>query len=136
MTNTDKFLADIQRIVKHARADNGGRYDAVQACTRIADLFAQNNRDVADLARAIADYWLNTYVLASAALSDEPSDDNKTRLTAFQDFLDGEATSDAYAVLSADDWETLRDFVDDEAATMDLERLQNMMSLVLENGAL
>lgn len=134
MTTVDKFLADIQRIVKHERADNGGRYDGARACTRIADLFAQNNRDVADLARSLADYWLNTYVLSSSDLASEPSDENKARLSAFQNFLDGQESG--YDVLSSDDWETLRDFVNDEAETMDLDRLQTMMGLVLSNGAL
>lgn len=135
MNTTDKFLADIQRVIKHERADNGGRYDAKRACTRIADLFASNNRDVQDLARSIADYWLNTYVLASADLANEPGEENKARLTAFQNFLDGENDAD-YSVFTADDWETLRDFANDEAETMDLDRLQNMMSLILEHGAL
>ena len=134
MTTTDKFFADIQRVIKHERADNGGRYDGARACSRIADLFASNNRDVADLARSIADYWLNTYVLAAGDTASEPSEANSARLIAFQAFLDGEATG--YDALSEDDWETLRDFVDDEADTMDLDRLQTMMSLVLEHGAL
>ena len=137
MTNIDKFLADIQRVIKHDRADNGGRYDGARACRRIADLFAQNNRDVADLARSLADYWLNTYVLSSADLENEPSEENRQRLSAFQYFLDGEAEGqEAFQALTADDWETLRDFVNDEAETMDLDRLQNMMSIVLENGGL
>ena len=136
MTNLDKFLADIQRIIKHERADNGGRYDGARACARIADLFAQNNRDVADLARSIADYWLNTYVLASDDVAQEPSEENKTRISAFQHFLDGDSDAEAYTALTGDDWETLRDFADDEAETMDLDRLQSMMSLVLDHGAL
>lgn len=137
MNTTDKFLADIQRIMKHERADNAGRYDGRRVCSQIADLFASNNRDVPDLARSIADYWLNTYALASTDPASEPSEENKARLTAFQNFLDGESDGgDSYAVLSADDWETLRDFADDEAATMDLDRLQTMMSLILEHGAL
>ncbi len=137
MTTTDKFLTDIQRVIKHERADNGGRYDGRRACQRIADLFTSNNRDVTDLARSISDYWLNTYVLAAADINSEPSEENKSRLTAFQNFLDGETeNAEAFTILTADDWETLRDFADDEAETMDLDRLQNMMSLILEHGAL
>lgn len=136
MTTTDKFLADIQRIIKHDRADNSGRYDGARVCKRIADLFTQNNCDVANLARSLADYWLNTYVYASADLANEPSEENRARLTAFQSFLDGDDAVEVYAAFTADDWETLRDFVNDEAETMDLNRLQSMMSLVLEYGAL
>ncbi len=134
MNNTQKFLSDIQRIIKHERADNGGRYDGAKACQKISDTFALNNRDAGDLGRSIADYWLNTYVLASENLSEEPSQDNISRLSAFQCFLDGE--NEGMEILTDDDWETLRDFTNDEAETMDLDRLQNLMSIILENGEL
>lgn len=134
MNNSQKFLSDIQRIIKHERADNGGRYDGVKACKKIADTFALNNRDAGDLGRSIADYWLNTYVLASANTAEEPSEENIQRLSAFQNFLYGE--DEGFEILTDDDWETLRDFTDDEAETMDLDRLQALMSIILENGSL
>ncbi len=135
MSDSSKFAADIQRIKKHVRAENGGAYDGQKVCRQIADLFANNNRNMSELARSVADYWLNTYVLASADLENEPSEENVTRISLFQNFLDGDEDED-YSVFSADDWETLKDFCDDEAENLDLDSLQNLMSIILGNGAL
>ena len=46
MTTIDKFLSDIQKTIKFDRANNGGHYDAKRACTQIAKLFANNNRNL------------------------------------------------------------------------------------------
>lgn len=135
MSDISKFIADIQRIKKHQRADNSGVYNGEKVCRQIAELFVANNRVYKDFARSIADYWLNTYILSSAELQNEPNEDNLARITAFQNFIDGDAKGD-YSALNKDDWETLKDFVDYEAETMDLDSLQNMMSLILKNGAI
>ena len=135
MNSIDKFLSDIQKTVKYDRANNGGHYDAKRACTQIAKLFANNNRHIDSLAVSISDYWLNTYILGSSDLENEPSEENIERIKAFQAFVDSDDSAD-FSVLTADDWETLRDFVDDEAESLDLDSLQNMMNLILQNGAL
>ena len=135
MNSIDKFLSDIQKTVKYDRANNGGHYDAKRACTQIAKLFANNNRHIDSLAVSISDYWLNTYILGSSDLENEPSEENIERIKAFQAFVDSDDSAD-FSVLTADDWETLRDFVDDEAENLDLDALQNMMNLILQNGAL
>lgn len=135
MNSIDKFLSDIQKTVKYDRANNGGHYDAKRACTQIAKLFANNNRHIDSLAVSISDYWLNTYILGSSDLENEPSEENIERIKAFQAFVDSDDSAD-YSILTADDWETLRDFVDDEAESLDLDSLQNMMNLILQNGAL
>lgn len=135
MTTIDKFITDIQKAIKYDRANNGGHYDAKRACTQVAKLFANNNRNLGSLGVSIGDYWLNTYILASEDLENEPSEQNIERIKAFQNFVDSDEEAD-YSVLTADDWETLRDFVDDEAEELDLDSLQSMMSLILANGAL
>ena len=135
MTSIDKFLSDIQKTIKFDRANNGGHYDAKRACTQIAKLFANNNRNLGSLAISISDYWLNTYILGSEDLANEPSEQNIERIKAFQSFADSEEDAD-FSVLTSDDWETLRDFVDDEAENLDLDSLQSMMNLILQNGAL
>ncbi|MBQ4378404.1 MAG: hypothetical protein II821_04330 [Treponema sp.] len=135
MTTIDKFLSDIQKTIKYDRANNGGHYDAKRACTQISKLFATNNRNLGALSVSISDYWLNTYVLASEDLANEPSEQNIERIKAFQSFCDADEEAD-FSVFTADDWETLRDFVDDEAENLDLDSLQNMMNLILQNGAL
>lgn len=135
MTSIDKFLSDIQKTIKFDRANNGGHYDAKRACTQIAKLFANNNRNLGSLALSLSDYWLNTYILGSEDLANEPSEQNIERIKAFQSFADSEEDAD-FSVLTSDDWETLRDFVDDEAENLDLDSLQSMMNLILQNGAL
>ena len=135
MTTIDKFLSDIQRTIKRDRANNGGHYDSKRACTEITRLFANNNRNFGSLAISIGDYWLNTYILPSSDLENEPSEANIERIKAFQSFCDSDEEAD-YSILTADDWENLRDFVDDEAEILDLNSLQNMMNLILQNGAL
>lgn len=135
MNSIDKFLSDIQRTLKHDRANNGGHYDTRRACTQITRLFEQNNKQLGNLASSLGNYWLNTYILASADLQNEPSEENIGRIKAFQSFIDNDESAD-FSILTADDWETLRDFVDDEAGDLDLDSLQNMMSLILAHGAL
>lgn len=135
MSDISKFLSDIQRIKKHVRQDNGGHYDGAKVCEQIANLFATNNRHIHDFAQSISDYWFNTYILESDDIENEPTEKNVNLICAFQSFVDGESNED-YSLFSADDWETLRDFADDCAETMDLDQLQNIMSLILKNGAL
>ena len=135
MTTIDKFLSDIQKTIKYDRANNGGHYDAKRACTQIARLFATNNRNIGSLAVSISDYWLNTYILGSQDLTNEPTEENIERIKAFQNFVDN-AEEEDFSILTDDDWETLRDFVDDEAEDLDLDALQNMMGIILANGAL
>ncbi len=135
MSDVSKFLSDIQRIKKHVRADNANRYDGKKVCEQIVSLFVTNNRNVEDLARSISDYWFNTYILSSEDLENEPSQNNLDRIIAFQNFIDGSEDED-YEILCADDWETLKDFVNDEAASMDLDLLQSMMSVLLKSNSI
>lgn len=134
MNATDKFHSDIQKAVKFDRANNGGRYDGARACAQVAQLLERYCRDVPSLARQVGDYWLNTYALASDDVQSEPSERNVARLRAFHSFLSG--GDDLLDELSADDWENLRDFVDDEAETLDMDSLQRMMGVILERGAI
>ena len=135
MTTIEKFLADIQKITKYDRANNGGHYDGKRACAQIARLFESNNKNIQNVARQIADYWLNTYVLGSAEPENEPSEENISRIKAFQAFADNDESED-FSILTADDWENLRDFVNFEAEELPLDALQNMMGMILDHGAL
>ena len=135
MTTIEKFYSDIQKTIKYDRANNGGHYDGKRACAAIAKLFENYNKDVPGIARQISEYWLNTYVLSSEDLANEPSEANIDRIKAFYSFVNNDI-SEVLDVLTADDWENLRDFVNFEAETVDLDSLQNMMSVILEKGAL
>ena len=135
MTSIEKFIFDIEKIKKFDRANNGGHYDGARACRKIAELFENNNRSLRGVARQIADYWLNTFVLSSSSPAEEPSEDSIARIRAFQAFLDNDESEDM-GILSAEDWENLRDFVNFEAETINLDVLQNLMSMVLSHNAL
>ncbi len=135
MTAIEKFLADIKKIVKYDRANNGGHYDAKRACTQIAQLFERNNPNLGSLAPSISQYWLNTYVLPSENLENEPSEENVARLKAFQSFVDN-IEDDDLNILTQDDFENLKNFIDEAQEEIDLDTLQNMMGILLDKGAI
>lgn len=135
MTAIEKFYSDIQRTIKYDRSNNGGHYDGQRACIQITKLFENYNRDVPGIAKQISDYWMNNYILTSEDLINEPSELNQNRIKAFHSFINNDI-SESLDVLSSEDWENLRDFIDSEAETMDLNVLQNMMSVILEKGVL
>lgn len=135
MTAIEKFLSDIKRIVKYDRANNGGHYDGKRACTEIARLFERNNPNLGSLASSISQYWLNTYILASENPENEPTEENVTKIKAFQSFVDNIDDEDLN-VLTKDDFESLKNFIDESEEEIDLDTLQNMMGILLEKGAI
>lgn len=135
MTAIEKFLSDIKRIVKYDRANNGGHYDGKRACTEIARLFERNNPNLGSLASSISQYWLNTYILASENPENEPTEENVTKIKAFQSFVDNIDDEDLN-VLTEDDFESLKNFIDESEEEIDLDTLQNMMGILLEKGAI
>ena len=135
MNTNDKFLSDIKKAIKFDRAKNGGNYDGKRACEEIAHLLERYCPDVKTLSRQIGDFWLNSFIFLSADIKNEPSEKNIEKLQAFHAFL-SDGDDSLLEHLSKDDWENLRDFVDDEAENLDLTSLQRMMALILEHGAL
>ncbi len=134
MDSLDKFNADMQRIIKHDRASNGGRYDGKRAARSIADFFIQANRDKESLASSAADYWLNEYILASADMEKEPTEDHREKLLAIQAFFDGDEEN--LSALDDHDFSELRDEVNAEAEDLDLDDLQKMMGILVSKGAM
>lgn len=135
MTAIEKFLSDIKRIVKYDRANNGGHYDGKRACTEIARLFERNNPNLGSLATSISQYWLNTYILASENPENEPTEENVAKIKAFQSFVDNINDEDLN-ILTKDDFESLKNFIDESEEEIDLDTLQNMMGILLEKGAI
>lgn len=135
MNTIEKFISDIQKTIKYDRANNGGHYDGKRACTQITKIFQANNKNLGNLAVDIGDYWLNTYILSSEDAANEPTEQNIAKIRAFQCFFENDVSEDLDA-LSSEDWETLRDFINDSAEDIDLDSLQNMMSILLDKGAL
>ncbi len=133
MDNTQKFISDIQRIKKHARADNGGNYDSKAACSNIISLFERNNRSFSGLPHSLGEYWEHTYVDAAEDRQNAPDDNAIDKIGAMQAFLSGEEGLDA---LSQDDWKEIGRLVNFEAEDLPIEDLSRMMSVIVEKGAL
>ena len=99
-----KFRADIERIKKHTRAQNGGSYNYKKACSDIMQLFERNNSRFISLPHSLSDFWFHTYIEQSAELNNEPTPENTDKLCAIQAFLDNE---DDYSCLTSDDWKEI-----------------------------
>ncbi|SRR5574344_780762 len=134
MNDSNKFLADARRIIKFERAQNGGRYNAMSACRKIAELFIKRNAAITSLAESVSDYWLNNYVMLSQNQAEEPSDENLDRICAMQNFLEGIDTDNE--ILTDKDWHELADLTNYEAEDMPLDLLNSIMTIVVDKGAL
>lgn len=133
MNDIQKFQADIKRIIKHDRADNGGVYDGVRASRTIMDLFVSSNKDCTGLAQSISELWLSK-VTSSTNPSEEPSETNQNWLFDVQEFLDGTLGSDT--VLTKDDFIELRNLIDYEAEDLPVEMITSMMNTIMDHDAL
>lgn len=134
MTDTQKFRADIQRTLKHVRADNNGRYDSQKACKEVISLFLRNTTVPGSLPSSVAEYWQRTYIDESANPSEEPTSENIDRLCALLSFL--ENTQEDEECLTDADWHMLGELVNYEAEDLPLEQLQAMMGIIVSKGAL
>lgn len=134
MTDIQKFRTDAQRITKHARAENNGRYDAKKACDEIIKLFLRETTVPGALPQSCAEYWKNTYIDTSASLEDEPSADNISRLGAILSFLENSGEDEEF--LTDDDWRNLGELTSYEAEDLPLDILQSLMGVIVRHGAL
>lgn len=134
MTAIEKFRSDAVRSLKHARADNNGRYDAAKACEYLQNLFIRSCTVSSGISRAIAFYWRDQYVDRSVDFANEPSEANIDKMCALLSFLND--ADEGEEILSQNDLEELSDAINDEAETMPLDQLQSLMGKLVERGAL
>lgn len=134
MTVIEKFRSDVERSIKHNRAENNGRYDAAKACDYIQNLFLRNCVVSEGIARSVIFYWRDTYIDHSEDFSNEPKSENIDRLCAFLSFLND--ADEGEEILNDDDLQELNDAINDEAETMPLEQLQVLMGKLVDRGAL
>ena len=130
MDSIQKLVSDIEKVKKHYRAEHNNNYDGEKVCLQIADLFARTNRNLSSVAQSFADHWYSTYIISSADIKNEPSEDNITRLTALQSILDGEP--EGTDLLTDEDWQSLCETVNAEAEDIPIETLNSLMSIFLE----
>lgn len=136
MDNIQKFFSDIDKIKKHYRAEHSSNFNAEEMCNQIADFFVSSNRDVSDLAGSFADYWMNTYILSSPDMANEPSADSVSKLGAMQALLEGSTDEQDISCLEKSDWKALCELVNLEAEDIPLELLNTLMMLFVDKQAL
>ncbi len=73
--------------------------------------------------------------MASENPEEEPSEENIGKIEALQCFVDN-IDDECLDLLSAEDFENLKGFVDEASEELDLDALQNMMGILLDRGAI
>ena len=134
MTDIQKFRADVQRLIKHSRADNNGRYNAEKTCNDIIELFLSETTVPGALPQSGAEYWKRTYIDESASPENEPTAENVDRLGAILSFLENSGEDEE--LLTDDDWRMLGELVNYEAEDLPLDILQALMGVIVQKGAL
>ena len=134
MDNNSKFYADIQRILKYDRANNNGNFNPERACKEIGNRFASSYKHYGAIPEGISQYWLENKVLSSSDISQEPTEDTINWILDADDFLSAE--KDKTYCFSKTDWEEIRELVNAEACDLDINLLSDLMSIIVENGAL
>ncbi len=133
MTNTDKFLADVKRIVKRNRSENSS-YDGKNCSSQVGQLFCSYHKNWGNLPGSITDYWMNTYIFSSSQMEEEPTREHQDWLADVLEFLAGEEGD--FKSLSHEDWVALRDLINYEAEDLPVEVLSSLMGVLLERGVL
>lgn len=134
MTEIEKFRADLQRSLKHYRAENSGRYNGEQASKEVVKVFLRATQVPGQLPSSCTEYWTRTYIEPSSDLKNEPTEENLDRLCAIFAFLEG--SDDFEEALSHDDWHMLGELVNYEAEDLPLDILQTLMGKIVFKGAL
>lgn len=134
MDSIQKFYTDIDKIKKHERADNSGKYDGGRACQKIGDFFCASNRSLGEIGASFADYWMQTYITPSSDPVNEPTDANVEKLAAFQALLEG--STEGTECLTTDDWKELCSLVNCEAEEIPLDLLNDLMTIFVDKKAL
>ena len=134
MDNNSKFYADIQRILKYDRANNNGNFNPERACKEIAKRFSTSYKNFGSLPEGISQYWIDSILLNSKTPETEPTEETLNWILDADDFLSGE--KEKKYCFSAKDWEEIRELVNAEACDLDIDLLSDLMSIIVENGAL
>lgn len=133
MVDIRKFYADVQRCLKHERA-NSTVYDGQKASKAVAALFVSYNKDLSAFAESLAEYWLKTYVEKSKDLSAEPTQENVDWLASVLSLIDGE--NDFAVQFSKKDWAEIADCVNAEANDLPMDVLSSIMTILVEKKVL
>ena len=133
MDSIQKLYSDIEKIKKHHRS-NSATYNAQEVCSQVTELFTRNNRNLESLARSFSEYWMNTYILGSENVPEEPTQDSIAKLAAFQSVIEG--STEFTECLSQEDWNELCSLTNMEAEDIPIETLNDMMMIFVDRQAL
>lgn len=134
MTEIEKFISDVEKIKKFDRQDNNNQIDYNRASSKYAAQFERSAKVTKSLAGTIFDYWEKEYIWKSSNLGEEPTAENILKLSAFLAFLNN--TDENADVVTQEDWENLGELVNYEAEDMDIEKLTELMSILVDHGAI
>ena len=134
MTDLGKFYADVQRCLKHERADHNGNYDGLRASRAIEQLFISYSRGLENIAEPLAEYWEQTNIQKSPKLGEEPQKANIDWLANVIALFDGQLEPDQN--FSKKDWSEINDIVNAEAEDLPLDVLSYIMSTIVERKVL
>lgn len=133
MTDIGKFLSDVEKIKKHERQNNNGKYDYNRIKNNLRNLFERSTSCPMGLPGSVFEYWENTYILNGADLTYEPGADNTAKLGAFLAFLDN--SDEDRDLITDEDWQELGRLVNYEAEDLPVDILQDMMMVLVSKGA-
>lgn len=133
MTEIGKFMADVQRALKHDRQEHGGKSDYNRLVNQIRSTFERSTVVQTSLADSVFEYWENEYIFNSPDQASEPSAENTEKLAAFLAFLNN--NEEDREKISDHDWQELGELVNYEADDMDIMQLQELMKVLVDHGA-
>lgn len=133
MTDIRKFIADVDKVKKHNRQNNGTNSGYDKLSKDLRSLFERSTSCGGQLPGSIFEYWENQYVRNSADLTWEPGEENTNRLAAFLAFL--ENSSEYEELLTSEDWQELSELVNYEADDLPIDTLQELMAILVSKGA-
>lgn len=136
MDSIQKFYSDIEKMKKYHRSQNPGRYDGQAVCNQVAELFESNNRNAGALAHSFAEYWLNTYIMNSTQLEEEPTLQNQDKLAAMQSLLETSEDQKDYEALTPEDWKELCQLTKYEAEDLPIDLLNDLMMIFVNTQGL
>lgn len=133
MTDIAKFNADVQRVMKHDRQENGGKSDWMRVAPQLQKLFERSTSVSGPLPASIFEYWENEYIHDSSEPENEPTEAHLGKLRAMLSFL--ENSDEDYELLDDNDWQELGDLVNYEAEDLPIDTLQNLMTTLVSKKA-
>lgn len=133
MTEIGKFMADVQRALKHDRQEHGGKSDYNRLVSQIRSTFERSTVVQTSLADSVFEYWENEYIFRSADLSEEPTSENIEKLGGFLAFL--ENVDEYQECITDDDWNEIGPLVNYEAEDLPVDILQDLMKILVSHGA-